>query len=154
VLFLATFLGQLNPSKLPRKVLPIKKLVKLLNSIERSTQQACAVKAAATLLLLVCSDAGTAGCAACWKYPPDQPRHRQHGVCACTTYSEWLSYEFQVTRSLVSHGALDEAFEVSRFKLSVRDMSDTMTYAYGAESAGDGCHREVRQCVVQRMMSG
>ncbi|KAF8487532.1 hypothetical protein JB92DRAFT_3022124 [Gautieria morchelliformis] len=111
VLFLATFLAQLNPRKLLRKVLPIKKLVKLLNDTERATRQPCAVKAAATLLLMVCSDAETAGCVACWKNPPNEPRHRRNGTCACTAYSEWLSYEFQVTRSLVRHRVLDEAFE-------------------------------------------
>lgn len=116
-MFLATLLARLSPRKMLQKVVPIKKLVTLLNATDSATPlaQRQRVKTATTLLLIVCSDAQKPGCIACSRRSTNRPViHQGQGAtaCACTAYLELLSYESQLTRSLVSHGHLDEAFEV------------------------------------------
>ena len=113
VMFLATFLASLTPRKVVRKVVPIKKLVTLLNTADgtpRSSRPQRA-KTAATLLLLVSSDGTKPGCVACSRSAHQQCTAR---TCVCTAYSELLRYDSQMAKSLVTHGLLNKAFEVSR----------------------------------------
>lgn len=128
MLFLARFLRRLASKKILDKVLPIKKLVALLKPPDRlathGTKNLHHLKAAATLLLSVCSNPGDSGCIACSKQKPGRWKER---ACACTAYLNSTNYDFGTVKSLIQGGWLQEGFKVRAFKSCVWEvLSDVL----------------------------
>ena len=118
MVFLARFLRRLASKKILDKVLPIKKLVALLKPPDRLATHGTKLhhlKAAATLLLSVCSNPGD-GCIACSKHKPGRWKER---ACACTAYLNSMNYDFDKVKSLIQGGAVKKGFKVRAFQSCV-----------------------------------